>query len=135
MDWSGGLWQACFMKKCFASGDEFWLRVFFNETLHTARACMILVCIFAPFGVGCLLYIVIKNKFEPQLLWIAKILCILSFLLGLIGMATGIRYFKSVTPEWKSIVTFSLGEAARDSIAGVIVNLLGTLIACIIQPK
>ncbi|CAF4465329.1 unnamed protein product, partial [Rotaria magnacalcarata] len=49
-----------------------------------------------------------------------------SFIFGLIGMATGISYFNS-----SSVVT--LGAAAGVSIVGVILNFIGAIVAGFIR--
>ncbi|CAF2990478.1 unnamed protein product [Rotaria socialis] len=139
---SVGLWQGCLNRGCTMLNNHTFFRIFIDWRLHTARALMALVCISTPCAVGCLIFVVVKDRFEPRFLSISKNLSVLSFVLGLIGMAIGIRFFTSGTQLTLSGTniemggaSLTMGEAARNSIIGVGLNFVGALIACVIQPK
>ncbi|CAF1300647.1 unnamed protein product [Rotaria magnacalcarata] len=120
--YSNGLWQTCSAGSC-TKLDDF---LSIDSKLQAARAFMTLACIVTPFAAGCLIFVIVMNKFESLFLWIGKCLSSVSFIFGLIGMATGISYFNS-----SSVVT--LGAAAGVSIVGVILNFIGAIVAGFIR--
>ncbi|CAF3411066.1 unnamed protein product [Rotaria socialis] len=120
--YSTGLWQTCYSGQCSQLDNSSPI----DSKLQAARAFMTLACIVTPFAAGCLMFVIVMNKFESLFLWIGKGLSSVSFIFGLIGMATGISYFNSSS-------SVSLGAAAGVSIVGVILNFIGAIAAGFIQ--
>ncbi|CAF2161294.1 unnamed protein product [Rotaria magnacalcarata] len=120
--YSIGLWQACYPGSCIKLDD--FLPI--ESKLLAARAFMTLACIVTPFAAGCLIFVIVMNKFESLFLWIGKGLSSVSFIFGLIGMATGISSFNSP-------IGGTLGAAAGVSIVGVILNFIGAIVAGFIR--
>ncbi|UJR24608.1 hypothetical protein I4U23_005983 [Adineta vaga] len=96
-----------------------------------ARVFITLACIFSAISAICLVACAIEaiNK-NPMIVMVVKILPIICFVMGIIGLALGISY---TTFTGSISMKVSLGAGAILVIIAVIINLIGAILALVIR--
>ncbi|CAF1661271.1 unnamed protein product [Adineta ricciae] len=96
-----------------------------------ARSFVTLACIFSAISGICLFACLLEsiNK-NTNVITMIKIIPIICFIIGIIGLALGISYTTVTGPE---IISMSLGAGAILAIIAVILNLIGVILALTIR--
>lgn len=131
-----GLWRACvsigdericsnLRSTCSGlSGDD----LGFCSKMLASRAFLTIACIISGLSALCLIaYALISTDSNQAITLLSKIIPLVSFVAGLIGIAVGIAFITD------PLLKFKLSAAAIVGIIAVVINAIGAIFAFMIQ--
>ncbi|CAF5086136.1 unnamed protein product, partial [Rotaria magnacalcarata] len=130
-----GLWRACISingpTKCgnIISDCELYRGQAIQRChkMIAARAFVTIACILSALSAVCIFtYIIIQTETNQILFMISKVLPILSFIAGIIGLAVGIAFITSSDSVKLSSATFV-------DIVAVAINVIGAILAVLVR--